>query len=136
MIYLIDTTAVSDAMADDAPTLARIAAARAADRVVTCSIVRGEVLFGIERLPFGQRRERIKAKAGIAFASIFCEPVPPTAAEAYARVKSKRLAAGLALGDNELWIAATAIALGATLVTRDTDFKGIDDLAIEDWSRS
>ena len=32
--------------------------------------------------------------------------------------------------ENDLWIAATALALGATLVTRDTDFNGIEGLMI------
>jgi predicted nucleic acid-binding protein len=35
---------------------------------------------------------------------------------------------GLILDENDLWIAATTIALDATLVTRDSDFSGIDGL--------
>lgn len=37
---------------------------------------------------------------------------------------------GLILDENDLWIAATAIALDATLVSRDTDFSGIDGLLV------
>jgi hypothetical protein len=46
------------------------------DRVVTCSIVRGEILFGLERLPQGQRRAVLEAKAQVVFAALPCEPVP------------------------------------------------------------
>jgi predicted nucleic acid-binding protein len=34
------------------------------------------------------------------------------------------------MGENDLWIAATARALGATLVTRDQDFDNIDGLPV------
>jgi len=37
---------------------------------------------------------------------------------------------GLSLNENDLWIAATALAIGATLVTRDSDFKNIETLAV------
>jgi predicted nucleic acid-binding protein len=36
--------------------------------------------------------------------------------------------AGLPLDENDLWIAATALAIDATLVTRDTDFRSIEGL--------
>ncbi len=39
------------------------------------------------------------------------------------------------MDENDLWIAATALSLGATLVTRDSDYEGIEGLQIEDWSK-
>ena len=39
------------------------------------------------------------------------------------------------MDENDLWIAATALALGATLVTRDSDFSGTPGLVIEDWTK-
>ena len=63
-----------------------------------------------------------------------CEAVPPEAADVYARVKLAAQRNGITLGDNDLWIASTAISIGATLVTRDNDFKGIDGLVVEDWA--
>ncbi|HUE24770.1 MAG TPA: PIN domain-containing protein [Bryobacteraceae bacterium] len=36
----------------------------------------------------------------------------------------------MALDENDLWIAATAISLGATLVSRDRDFEGIEGLRV------
>jgi predicted nucleic acid-binding protein len=38
------------------------------------------------------------------------------------------------MDENDLWIAATALALNATLVTRDADFGGIAGLVMEDWT--
>lgn len=34
------------------------------------------------------------------------------------------------LDENDLWIAATAMSIGATLVSRDRDFRGIDGLSV------
>ena len=42
--------------------------------------------------------------------------------------------ARLSPDENDLWIAATAMAIGATLVSRDADFARIDGLAYADWS--
>ena len=42
---------------------------------------------------------------------------------------------GLSLDENDLWIAATAMSLGATLVSRDTDFHRVDGLDLTDWTK-
>ena len=62
------------------------------------------------------------------------EPVPVSAAEHYARIKRAREQAGTPMDENDLWIAATALAINAVLVTRDADFMGVPGLAIEDWT--
>ena len=98
--------------------------------MVTCPIVRGEVLFGIARLPAGKRRTELE-EAGRQFLAVFrCEPVPEQAGDLYAAVKLARQQRGLSLDENDLWIAATALALGATLVSRDSDFESIEGLAV------
>ena len=43
-------------------------------------------------------------------------------------------AQGKSMAENDLWIAATAIDLGATLVTRDRDFQDIVGLTSLDWT--
>jgi predicted nucleic acid-binding protein len=59
-----------------------------------------------------------------------CEPVPARAAGFYGSVKAERQRPGLALDENDLWIAATTMALNATLVSRDAHFFGIDGVAV------
>jgi predicted nucleic acid-binding protein len=100
------------------------------DRVVTCTIVRGEVLFGIARLPPGRRRTELEDTGRQFLASVSCEPAPERAGDFYAAVKLTRQQRGLTLDENDLWVAATALALGATVVTRDSDFGGIDGLPV------
>jgi predicted nucleic acid-binding protein len=101
-----------------------------ADRVVTCSIVRGEILFGIARLPPGGRRDELEESGHQFLAAFRCEPVPERAGDFYASVKLARQRRGLSLDENDLWVAATALAMGSTLVSRDGDFRQIDGLPV------
>jgi predicted nucleic acid-binding protein len=104
------------------------------DRVIICPVVRGEILYGIVRLPEGKRRADLASKAHRLFASLACEAVPETAADYYANVKFASYSKGLALDENDLWIAATALASGSVLVTRDNDFQVVDGLTVVDWT--
>jgi predicted nucleic acid-binding protein len=128
--YLLDTNAISDLMRAAPRIETWMAGLDRGDRVVTCAVVRGEILFGIARLPQGRRRTELE-EAGHRFLAVFrCEPIPERAGDFYATVKLARQQRGLALDENDLWVAATALALGATLVSRDGDFGGIDGLPV------
>jgi predicted nucleic acid-binding protein len=63
-------------------------------------------------------------------AVLHCEPIPERAGDFYAAVKLARQQRGLSLDENDLWVAATTLALGATLVSRDGDFRGVDGLTV------
>jgi predicted nucleic acid-binding protein len=130
VIYLLDTNAISDLMRAEPRIENWMAALDRDDRVVTCPIVRGEILFGIARLPTGRRRAELEGTAHHFLGAIRCEPVPELAASFYASVKLARQRGGLALDENDLWIAATSLAFGATLVSRDSDFAGIQGLLV------
>jgi predicted nucleic acid-binding protein len=130
VIYLLDTNAISDLMRSAPRIEDWMAALDPRDRVVICTIVRGEVLFGVGRLPEGRRRFELEDTAHKFLAAFRCEPVPPLAADFYAAVKLARQQRGLALDENDLWVAATALAMGATVVSRDRDFAGIDNLPV------
>ncbi len=130
MTYLLDANAISDLMRA-APRIENWMAGLAhSDRVVTCTIVRGEILFGIARLPPGRRRTELEETGRQFLAAVRCEPIPERAGDFYATVKLARQQRGLTLDENDLWIAATALALGATLVSRDSDFGSIDGLTV------
>lgn len=68
------------------------------------------------------------------FTIVPCEPIPETAGDHYASIKLTRQRKGLTLDENDLWIAATAAALAATLITRDSDFQKIEGLSVSDWT--
>ena len=134
MQYMLDTTAFSDLMRQHPRLDARLGALSDSDRVTICVIVRGEILHGIRRLPEGARRRSLQAKAESLFKAFSCEPVPVLAGDEYARTKLGRQQKGLSLDENDLWIAASAVALGCTLVARDQHFRGIEGLPVEDWT--
>lgn len=134
MIFLLDTNAFSDMMRSHPQVNARLAGVVATDRVITCPIVRGEIRYGIERLPQGKRRIEIENNAASLFAIIPCEPMPEAAGDCYARLRVQQQRKGVAMDENDFWIAATALSLGAVLVSRDGDFQQIAGLAVEDWT--
>ena len=59
-----------------------------------------------------------------------CEPIPPAAGDVYASLKVAQQTCGVPLDESDLWIAAAALAIEATLVSRDSDFQGIEGLAV------
>ena len=136
MTFLLDTNAFSDLMREHSAFEKRLAGLSENDAVVLCTVVRGEILFGLLRLEPGKRRSELESKAGKLFAAIPCEPISETAAAHYAKTKQSRQTKGLALDENDLWIAACALALPATLVSRDSDFRQIDGLNVEDWTKA
>ena len=111
-----------------------LASASSGERVIICAVVRGAIRSGLERLPQGRRRQALAAKATTLCAILPCEPVPEAADDHDATGKLTRQRKGLALDENDLWVAATAPALGAVLISRDSDFQQIDGLTVEDWT--
>ncbi len=134
MIFLLDTNAFSDLMREHPRVDAHLSSIPSAEQVVICSVVRGEIRYGIQRLPEGKRRQELEAKAAKFFAILPCEPVAEAAGDYYATMKLTCQRKGLALDENDLWIAATALVLGAVLVSRDSDFQQVDALTVEDWT--
>jgi tRNA(fMet)-specific endonuclease VapC len=134
MIFLLDTNAFSDLMRKHSKLEAQLSSLAPTERVVICPIVRGEIPYGIEQLAQSRRRQALETQAATLFAIVPCEPIPETAGDHYARTKLTRQRKGLVLDENDLWIAATALALDATLITRDSDFQQIEGLAVSDWT--
>ncbi len=134
MIFLLDTNAFSDLMRKHAKVESQLTSLPSTDRVIICPIVRGEIRYGIEQLTQSRRRQDLETQSAPLFTIIPCEPIPETAGDHYASIKLTRQRKGLTLDENDLWIAATAVALSATLVTHDSDFQQIDGLSVSDWT--
>jgi len=130
LTFLLDTSALSSLMRDDSPTANWVASIQPVDRVIICTIVRGEILFGLTRLAEGRRHQELKSRAEGLFQLFACESVRPEVGDVYAGLKNTQQRRGFALAENDLWIAATAIAINATLVSLDGDFVRIEGLSL------
>jgi len=134
MPALLDTNAISDLMANHPPTVAR-AGNYSSGPLHTCTVAVGEIRYGIERLPTGKRRSHLEARSQQVLSSLLIEPITDPISDEYGRLKASLETQGLNLDDNDLWIAATALLLNYSLVTRDKIFTRIPGLLVEDWSQ-
>jgi tRNA(fMet)-specific endonuclease VapC len=91
------------------------------------------VRYGIERLPAGKRRANLEAKANTVFATLPIEPITAAAGDIYATIRTDLEQRGHSISDNDLWIAAAALSLGAVLVSNDQAFSRVPGLGVEDW---
>jgi tRNA(fMet)-specific endonuclease VapC len=61
--------------------------------------------------------------------------LPETAAEAYGRIRAELESRGEMIGNNDLWIAAHAVAAGLTLVTNnEREFRRVRGLKMQNWA--
>ena len=122
-------------MKDNPQVKERLNSLTESDYTFTCSIVKGEILFGIARLPAGKRKQYLQQKADELFEVVPCEPISESVSDAYARIKIAAQEQGTSLSECDLWIAATALTLDAILVASDSDYERIVGLGLrlEDW---
>jgi predicted nucleic acid-binding protein len=132
---LLDTSAVSAAMAGNELLDAFLGKLEPRTEIFTSVIVEGEVRFGLARLADGQRKEDLTA----AFEDVLSTmhdilPASRDTAADYARLKAQLLVSGTPIGENDMWIAATARVRGLRVLTSDPDFDAVPDLSVASWS--
>lgn len=133
--YLLETTTCSDLMKDDPIVKSVFNSLTTSDYHFTCTIVKGEILYGIAALPDGKTKRNLEQRADKLFDEIQCDPIPENVAEVYAKIKVVAKEQGISISESDLWIAATAISLDAILVTSDRDYTNIVGigLRLENW---
>lgn len=99
--------------------------------VVTAS----ELLVGVERAKEHNRRQQRARFVSALLANVAVIPVSLDVARVHATVFASLQQAGSMIGAHDLWIAATALHLGDTLLTSDRDdFRRVPGLALLDSS--
>jgi tRNA(fMet)-specific endonuclease VapC len=92
-----------------------------------------ELLVGAEK---SSQPERVLRQIELLLEAHEIVEITEEVAEHYARIRADLEKRGVMIGGNDLWIAATALAHGATLVTNNTDeFVRVPGLLVEDWTR-
>jgi|SRR5271154_2834681 len=95
-------------------------------------ITYGELLYGAEK-----SEQRVAALERLRELAHFLPPLslPETAGEAYGTIRAELESKGERIGNNDLWIAAHAIAAGLTLVTNnEREFRRVRGLKIQNWA--
>ena len=108
----------------------------AADELRLSAMVAAELAFGAEKIravrgetKFARRVEALRQQLKI-------EPLGESFPEHYAAVRLELELVGRKIGDRDTIIAAHALALGATVVTRNLrEFARIQKLQVEDWEK-
>ncbi len=95
------------------------------------AVVEAELRVGAEKSRDPQRSRALVEEFLLPFEVL---PFDSAAARIYGTVRAELERKGSVIGGNDLLIAATALAHGATLVTHNVrEFKRVPDLALEDW---
>lgn len=96
------------------------------------AIVEAELRTGARKSDHPQKNMLLVERFLAPFARI---PFDSDCAREYAKVRARLERTGQSVGPNGLLIASTALARGATLVTRNVrEFSRVDGLEIEDWA--
>jgi predicted nucleic acid-binding protein len=122
-VIVLDTNVISALMRPVIdPAVATYLQARPPDTLFTASLCEAEIRYGIARLPQGRRRDALEAAFQVFLRDGFGGRIlvfDSACAVAYAAIRVRREAAGLPVAVPDAMIAATALAHGATVATRN-----------------
>jgi tRNA(fMet)-specific endonuclease VapC len=132
VIWLLDTNIIIHALNGVGKVRDRLNAAQDSDRILTSTIVVAELVYGAE---CSTRREENRRSIQQKLSQIEVIPVTPAIADRFGVVKAQLRSRGRLKADFDLMIAATALELGATLVTDDGPLLGCDiaGLLVDNW---
>ncbi len=137
-MIVLDTNVISELFKPSpAPIVMRWLQEQPGDAMFTTAITRGELLFGLNMLPEGQRRHALLAGLLRIFEVRFPARVlayDSEAADAHAAIAAERRASGRPISQSDAMIAGIVRARKAQLATRNVrDFDGCDITLIDPW---
>jgi tRNA(fMet)-specific endonuclease VapC len=128
--YMLDTNILSDLIRNPQGKAARRIAKAGEDNVCTSIIVAAELRYGCEKSGSTKLRKAVEDLLG----EIDVLPLETPADADYGAIRTRLEAAGTPIGGNGLLIAAHARALGATIVTANTqEFRRVRGVKVENW---
>lgn len=132
--WLLDTNIISALMRQENSVVARAVRVPPPETILISVITHSEVNYGLRRMPAGRRRRALEREYEQLLPRLG-DPIAVTreVAERHARTKYELERQGIILPENDLWIAATALSAGLTLVTDDSHFAAVPDLQTANW---
>jgi len=139
-VIVVDTNVIAELMRPEPhEAVVRWSLAQAAGDLYTTAITLAEILYGIERLPSGRRRTRLRETAAEVFTT-FADHVLPFnagAAAAYPLVVDAREQMGRPIDGFDAQIASICRFGSSTLATRNTrDFEHTGIGLIDPWDEA
>jgi tRNA(fMet)-specific endonuclease VapC len=129
-LYMLDTNIVSELARNPHGAVAARIAQVGADAICVSIITAAELRYGCAKK--GSPRLLAQIEAILGSVSVLALDVP--ADTEYGGIRAELESAGKPIGPNDLFIAAHAYALGATLVTANIgEFSRVRALKVENW---
>jgi predicted nucleic acid-binding protein len=138
-MIILDTNALSELMRrEPSPEVVAWVTSQPATELFTTVITEAEILYGIELLSQGRRRESLLAAAEAMFTEDFAGRVlvfEGDAARVFSTIAARRRRLGKPMSHADAQIAAIAQLRGAKLATRNTaDFADCGLDVVDPWS--
>ena len=131
--FLLDTNIISHMMVNAeglaAQCAQRLIAQDPSVQMCTSVVVQCELAFGLAKRP----STRLQKALDFQLSALLVMPLDETVVLHYARLRADLEAKGTPIGPNDALIAAHALALDATLVSGDAEFRRVTGLRVENW---
>jgi predicted nucleic acid-binding protein len=140
-MILLDTNVVSEPLrAVGDPSVLAWIDAQNIETLYLAAISVAELRFGIAAMPAGKRRETLQTSLERRVLPLFAGRIlsfDAAASSAYAEIRARARAQGMAIATADGYIAATAAANGLTVATRDTaPFEAAGLEIINPWANA
>lgn len=135
MKYLVDTNVLSEPVKNVPSASVMKKLAMYQHKIVTCTVVCHELLFGCLRLPISRKREAVESYLNdVVFSTVPVLSYDFQAAKWHAEERARLMSIGRTPSFADGQIAAIAGVNGLILVTRNvSDFEVFSGLSLENW---
>jgi tRNA(fMet)-specific endonuclease VapC len=128
--YLLDTNVFIYIRQGRHEVVRRFAKLQSGEAAVSI-ISYGELFFGASKRGRLEDFQQLRAL----MARLPCLTLPETAAEIYGEIRAELESKGEVISNNDLWIAAHALASGLILVTNnEKEFRRVRGLKVQNWA--
>ena len=134
-IYLLDSDTYSFLSQSHPQVVSHISALSDEEEGYICFATVGEWEYGYHNAKGAKAKAEIRVSGNRAFD--FLSGVIQSSQDInniYGQIRSELKNAGTMIPLNDVWIAATALAIGATLVTHHAHFRHVKNLPVVDWT--
>ncbi|HZR66030.1 MAG TPA: type II toxin-antitoxin system VapC family toxin [Terriglobales bacterium] len=137
-MIILDTNVVSELMRSvPSPVVLQSLSSYPANEVCSSTVTLAEILYGIELLPAGKRKNELLAGAERLFGVVLANRIlsfDEPAAQRFSHIAADRRRRGKPISELDAQIAAIAHVHGATLATRNiSDFEGCGIRLVNPW---